>query len=164
MRTRGRCGQTSPVTRLRTASPYLLGALLCVAGSLHFLFPRTYDGIIPSFLPVPRVWTYASGVAEVACGLGILTPRYRRGAAAAAGVLFLAVLPANVQMAVRETGAARYLGLARLPLQLPLIYWAWCVRRAAPTLPFDNAHPLRDVASGGLWNALSKGRRGGGGR
>ncbi len=153
------------MTRLRTASPYLLGGLLCVAGSLHFLFPRPYDGIIPPFLPAPRVWTYASGVAEVICGLGILTPRYRRNAAAAAGVLFLAVLPANVQMSVnmRHTGAAFYLGLARLPLQLPLVYWAWWVRRAAPTLPFERSRPLREVTPRGPWIALSKGRQGGGG-
>jgi len=79
------------MSRLRTLSPYLLTALLAGAGALHFLQPQPYDGIIPSFLPHPRFWTYASGLAELACAAAVAAPRTReRGALVTAG-LFIAV-------------------------------------------------------------------------
>ncbi len=121
------------MSRLRTASPYLLTAVLAVAGLTHFVRPGFYDPIVPHALPGPaRAWTYASGVAElgVAAAVGNATTR-RRGALAAA-LLFIAVYPANIQMAVDATSTAeKAISYARLPLQIPLIVWAWKVSRAA---------------------------------
>ncbi|MCU1590942.1 MAG: hypothetical protein JWP11_2198 [Frankiales bacterium] len=118
--------------RLRHASPYLLASLLTVTGALHFAFPKPYDGIIPSYVPgPPRWWTYGSGVVEWACAAGIALPRTRRATAAATAVLFVAVFPANIKQAVDAHGVGRVLGLARLPLQIPLLLWAIQVRRAS---------------------------------
>ena len=39
------------MSRLRTASPYLLAAFLAGAGTTHFVVPATYDAIVPPFLP-----------------------------------------------------------------------------------------------------------------
>jgi uncharacterized membrane protein len=120
------------VSRLRASSPYLLASLLTVTGAVHFAFPKPYDGIIPGYVPGPaRFWTYASGVAEWACAAGIATPRTRGTAATATAVLFVAVFPANVEQAVNAHGVGRWLALARLPLQIPLLLWAWQVRRAS---------------------------------
>ncbi|MFB9833820.1 DoxX family protein, partial [Actinoallomurus acaciae] len=61
-----------------------LAALLAGSGVTHFLRPRPYDAIIPSRLPgSPRTWTYASGVAELACAAAIAVPRTRRAGALA---------------------------------------------------------------------------------
>ncbi|MCU1595171.1 MAG: putative rane protein, partial [Frankiales bacterium] len=47
------------MTRLATASPYLLAGLLAGAGATHFLKPGLYDPIVPHVLPgPPRAWTY----------------------------------------------------------------------------------------------------------
>ena len=120
------------MSRLRAASPYLLGSLLVVTGTIHFAFPKPYDGIIPGFVPgPPRFWTYASGLLEWACAAGIFAPRTRHHAATATALLFVAVFPANIEQAVNAHGTGRVLALARLPLQLPLLMWAWQVRRAS---------------------------------
>ena len=118
--------------RLRAASPWLLAGLLAGAGSLHFLVPEPYDGIVPSFLPAPRAWTYGSGVVELLVAAAVAAPRTRRHGATAAAALFVAVFPANVQMAVDPGDVPRWLALARLPLQVPLVLWALQVRRSCP--------------------------------
>jgi uncharacterized membrane protein len=113
-----------------------LAVLLASAGVSHFVVPSFYDRIVPRALPgSARTWTLASGLAEVACAAIVAHPSTRRRGATLAALLFVAVFPANLQMAwdsrhgsVRE----RVLAYGRLPLQLPLLWWAWGVRRAAP--------------------------------
>lgn len=117
--------------RLRAMSPWLLAALLAGAGTTHFLAPDPYDAMVPSFLPAPRAWTYGSGIVEVGLAAAVAGPRTRRRGATAAALLFLAVFPANVQMALEPGDVPRWLALARLPLQVPLVLWALQVRRAA---------------------------------
>jgi uncharacterized membrane protein len=114
-----------------------LSAVLGFAGVAHFLRPEFFDEIVPRALPAsPRTWTYVSGVAEVACAVAVARPASRRIGGLAAAALFVAVFPANIQMAVdwqdrsvRERAAA----YGRLPLQLPLVLWALKVRKDAKT-------------------------------
>jgi uncharacterized membrane protein len=130
--------QTPFRLQMRSASPYLLGGLLAVAGSLHFLTPRPYAAIVPSQLPAPTGIVYASGLAELLCAAGLALPRTRRLAGWATAALFVVVFPANVVMAtgsgdrsdIYQAGA-----WARLPLQIPLIAWAVSVARLPRSLP-----------------------------
>ena len=115
----------------RPWSALLLGGLLGVTGALHFLTPGSFDQIVPAVLPAPRLWTYASGVAELAVAAAVLARRTRHRGALAAAVLFVGVLPANVQHALQAEGTEQVLALLRLPLQVPLVLWALQVRRAA---------------------------------
>src|SRR5207247_940918 len=70
-------------------------------GAMHFVVPKFYDAMIPERLPgTPRTWTYGSGVAEIATAAAILAPRTRRSGGRAAALLFAAVLPVNIKMAV----------------------------------------------------------------
>ncbi len=105
--------------------------LLVGAGVLHFVRPEFYDALIPPFLPNPRAWTYASGVAELGCALAVAVPRTRRRGALATAVLFVAVFPANIYAAVEPGDLPRWAALARLPLQIPLVLWAYQVARRA---------------------------------
>ena len=128
------------MSRLQKLSPILLTALLAGAGATHFVKPGLYDAIVPRALPgSPRAWTYASGVAEVALAVAVAHPTTRRRGALAAAVLFVVVFPANVQMALdADSLGAKSIAYARLPLQLPLVWWAWRVSRTAgPTGPRD---------------------------
>ena len=75
--------------------------LLAFAGAAHFKNPEFFDEIVPHALPgTPRSWTYVSGVAELACAVAVANPRTRRLGGLAAAALFVAVFPANIQMAV----------------------------------------------------------------
>jgi uncharacterized membrane protein len=109
-----------------------LTALLTTTGTLHLVRPAAFDAIVPRVLPGPaRFWTLASGVAELALAAAVAVPRTRRTGAAAAAGLFVAVFPANVQMALDwsdRSAAARTVAWCRLPLQVPLVLWALRVR------------------------------------
>ena len=111
-----------------------LAALLMLAGIAHFVIPDTYDAIIPHLLPGSRRgWTYVSGATEIALAISVLWKRTRRGAATLSAVFFVLVFPANIQMLMDSTSRTAVAGAAvRLPLQLPLVWWAWRVRKQEP--------------------------------
>ncbi|MEX0580851.1 MAG: MauE/DoxX family redox-associated membrane protein [Mycobacterium sp.] len=117
-------------------SAYRMAVMLIVAGAGHFLAPKPFDTIVPAELPGgPRFYTLASGVAEIGVGGLLLVPRTRRLGAAAAVALFLAVLPANINMVRlwRDKPLPMRIGaLARLPMQIPMIVAALRIRRNAP--------------------------------
>lgn len=119
-----------------------LAGLLAGAGTMHFLRPRPYDSIVPRSMPgAPRTWTYLSGVAELACAAAVAHPRTRRIGGVLSAALFVAVFPANVQMAIDSRhGSVRRRAIAygRLPVQAPLVWWAARVARDART----GANPL----------------------
>jgi uncharacterized membrane protein len=112
-----------------------------VAGVAHFAVPKSYERIVPRVVGDPAFWVRWSGVAEIVCAGLLAVRRTRRaGALATVGVL-LAVFPANVRMALDGGIPGRPFPLgsaaaawARLPLQAPLVMWAWrvAVRAAAP--------------------------------
>jgi uncharacterized membrane protein len=109
-------------------SEKLLATFLLVAGISHFLNPEFFDAIVPPALPgSERLATYLSGAAEVLVGVGIFIARTRRLALWAAAALFIAVYPANLYMAWdwrdREL-SERLVAYGRLPLQIPMIWWA----------------------------------------
>jgi len=106
----------------------LLGLTFVATGVLHFVKPRMYEAIMPRYLPAHRELVYASGVAEIAGGAGVLHPRTRRVAGWWLIATLLAIFPANVEMAVHAERFERFPPAAlwaRLPLQGVLIAWAW---------------------------------------
>ena len=126
---------TAPVAgRDATAiAAHRVAAMLMGIGTVHFLAPKPFDTIVPAELPgSARLYTYASGVAEVAVGALLVPRRTRRLAASAAALLFVCVFPANVNM-VRlwwdRPWPMRIAALARLPLQIPMITTALKIRR-----------------------------------
>ena len=109
----------------------LFGPLFVVTGILHFVIPRTYESIMPDYLPAQRELVYASGVAEIAGGAGVLHPRTRRAGMWLSIATLVAVFPANLHMALNPDRydipvAALW---ARLPLQALVIAWAWAAGR-----------------------------------
>jgi len=108
----------------------LLAILFLVSGCLHFILPETYRKIVPPTLPARLGLVYISGAAEILGGLGLLVPSTRRAAAWGLIALLIAVFPANIYMAIAHLRFPGVMGQSwaqwtRLPLQLPLIYWAW---------------------------------------
>ena len=113
-----------------TRSRVMLAALFSVAGLMHFIRPDLYVAIVPRWLPNAPLLVLASGVAEIAGGLGVLLPATRRAAGWGLIALLIAVFPANVEMlhlAYTQHASPAWKGALwlRLPLQLPLLWWAW---------------------------------------
>jgi uncharacterized membrane protein len=110
----------------------ILAIFFIVTGSLHFFLPQTYLKIVPPSLPVPLIIVQISGAAEILSGLGLILSSTRRAAAWGLVALLIAVLPANIYMVIDHPKFASIPLWAlwlRLPLQLPLIYWAWLYTR-----------------------------------
>ena len=116
---------------LDDAVPWGVVLMFAAAGTLHFVFPRAYERIMPRWLPAHRALVYASGAAELAGAAGLLLAPLRPIAGWGLIALLIAVLPANVQMLQdaradpRTPTWARALLWVRLPLQLPLMWWVW---------------------------------------
>jgi uncharacterized membrane protein len=108
-----------------TRSRATLGLFWLVAGTMHFVRPRSYDRIAPPPLREhARAITYASGVAELVGGaLALAGPR--RAARWYLLLLLAAVYPANVWMVLepeRYPKVPRWGLFARLPVQF---LFAW---------------------------------------
>ena len=90
---------------------------------------------VPYAVAAPGALIGASNFFELAVATAVAAPRTRRLGGLAAAALFIAVFPANVKMARDfrdKSPKARALAYGRLPLQIPLVAWAWKVAKAAP--------------------------------
>jgi uncharacterized membrane protein len=116
---------------LRLLSRYALALLFVLTGLWHFVHPSVYLAIMPPFLPRPLALVYLSGAGEVLGGVGLLLRSTRRLAGWGLLALLVAVFPANVYMAMihEQLGIPGWVAWARLPLQLPLMWWVWKISR-----------------------------------
>jgi uncharacterized membrane protein len=107
----------------------ILAAFMITAGIYHFVKPMPFVKIVPSFLPYPLALVYISGFFEILGGVGLLIPQTRVYAAWGLIALYIAVFPANVNMAVNNISmgtvpVSPLMLWLRLPLQALLILWA----------------------------------------
>jgi uncharacterized membrane protein len=137
-------------------SRWVLALFMITAGVLHFVVDHLFAQIVPPFLPwaYPIVWI--SGVFEIALGAMLLFPKTRRLASLGLVLLFIAVFPANIYMAVANVQiqgipAGRQPSEValwfRLPLQFLLIWWAYRAGRdARPSEPVRRSEPRTAAA------------------
>ena len=121
---------------LKTGFAYFMAIVYIVAGINHFWHPDPYVKMIDSFLPYPLALIYISGIAEIACGVGLMIPATRRLAAFGLIFLLLAIFPANIYMAVahdRWPEIPVWMLYARLPIQLVLLFLANLYTRTSNT-------------------------------
>ena len=110
-----------------------MGVLYIGAGTMHFIATRAYERIMPAYLPAPHALVLLSGLCEALGGLGVIVPGRRRAAAWGLVCLLVAVLPANLWMAQHPEllpGVPHWVLWARVPLQVPLLWWAWLYTRS----------------------------------
>lgn len=112
----------------------LAGPFFILAGALHFVIPKPYRQIMPPYVPAPTAMVAASGVAEIAGGVGLMAKAPRRLAGWWLVATLVAVFPANLHMALRAEdypkvpGGSRALW-ARLPFQGVFIAWVLSASR-----------------------------------
>lgn len=140
-----RSGQA--VQRLSAAA---MSALLLASAIKHFRDPGFYRQVVPGYLcrddgaAAPRPfallsreeWIAVSGLLELAAAVGILVPGTRKATATGTTMMFAAFLAGHVDALRRAYGpqgtrAQRKVHTVRLPLQAPLIAWAWSLRKPA---------------------------------
>ena len=134
--------------RSGVGSARALAGLLAVAGAAHFVAPDTFSALVPRLLPGSGwFWTILSGAVEICLAVGVSRPNTRSATATLAAVFFVLVFPANVQMAIAWSSRPAFeygIALLRLPLQIPIVWWAWNVRNQA-------SRPAADTARSQLW-------------
>lgn len=111
-----------------TPSTAFLILLLGGSGVLHFVRPGPFVSIVPKMLPRKKELVYLSGVGELLGAALMAHPRTRRAGGVFSAGLLAVVFPANVSMALRSGRRPvrdRVIAWVRLPLQAPLIRWAW---------------------------------------
>jgi uncharacterized membrane protein len=87
--------------RLIPLGRFFLAAFLVLAGVLHFVYVEFVTGLVPSWIPAQLFWTYFTGAALIAGGIGIVLPRTTRLAASLSGLMiFLWVLLLHIPRAV----------------------------------------------------------------
>lgn len=114
---------------LATVSLYVMAVFYILGGVNHFINPKFYTRMMPPWLPLHLELVYISGVIEIALGAALFIQDIRSWAAWAIIALLLAIFPANFYMWQERRGKFKkynpWLLLARLPLQLVLIAWAY---------------------------------------
>ncbi len=107
----------------------ILAVSIAFVGIIHFVIPAPFVKIVPPQLPYPLELVYISGFFEILGGIGLLVPQVSRAAAWGLVALFIAVYPANINMAVNHIKLdnipnTNWFHAIRLPLQFVLIAWA----------------------------------------
>jgi uncharacterized membrane protein len=120
----------NPITIFRC----LLAVFMVTAGTLHFATPAPFVKIVPDYLPAHLELVYISGFFEILGGIGLLVPFVSQAAAWGLIALFIAVFPANINMALNNIqldglSLEPWMLWARLPFQGVLIVWAWWLTR-----------------------------------
>ena len=118
------------IENLKEIFRVILAVALIVLGVLHFTVSEPFVRIMPAQLPYPLELVYISGFCEILGAVGLLVPPVSRAAAWGIIALFIAVFPANINMAVNHIHIdgipdSPWFQAVRLPLQAVLIAWAW---------------------------------------
>jgi uncharacterized membrane protein len=145
----------------QTLSAVAMSALLLASAAKHFADPGFFGPVVPDFLcrddtgeqfnsPLAVLsreeWVALSGLLEAGAAVGLLIPATRRMAAGCTAAMFTLFLAGHID-ALRKafgpegTPGQRRAHTLRLPLQAPLIAWAWSLRNLVPGKP----HPRQPV-------------------
>ncbi len=113
---------------MKKFSLFAMSVFYVAAGINHFWHPEFYLRIMPPLLPWHFDLIEISGACEISFGLLLLFSSTRRLAAWGIILLLIAVFPANIQMMLNSWGESNpklWISIARLPLQIVLIWWAY---------------------------------------
>jgi len=105
---------------------YLLALFFFVAGITHFTQDEAFAAIVPPLLPFPYVIVWITGLMEFVFAAGLVLKKFRRLSGFWLAPYLLAVLPANIYMAIAniplgDMAASPTALWGRVALQFPLI-------------------------------------------
>ncbi|MEL6562502.1 MAG: MauE/DoxX family redox-associated membrane protein [Bacteroidota bacterium] len=108
----------------------ILGILMILGGIGHLLAPEAYAPMIPDFIP-DQLANVLAFITEVATGLALIIPKYRKTGGLLFMGLMIAFLPLHVWDVFRENPAIGPFPapIIRLVIQFLLIYVGWRIYR-----------------------------------
>jgi len=110
----------------RSVGSWVVIAVFLLSGTFHLINPAAFLFLLPSWTPEPVLMIYLSGIAEILAAVGLLLRQ--RWAPLFTVAVLLAIWPANWWFAIDALSSNPEIAVIawlRLPLQLPLIWWAW---------------------------------------
>lgn len=129
---------------VNTVKTWALAALLGTSAVNHVKNPAFYYPVVPPSLcsdkggklgvMTRKQWVLASAVPEALAVVGLLIPRTRNVTAVATTLMFVGFTVGHLSALRRAfgpegTAQTKRIHAVRLPLQVPLIAWAWSVRK-----------------------------------
>jgi uncharacterized membrane protein len=117
--------------KARVLARPIIALAMTAVGVMHFVNPDPFVKIVPAFLPAPLALVYISGVFEIVLGWLLIPERTRPLGKWGLIALFVAVFPANINMAVNqiqlspESPMPGWMMWARLPFQLLFVGVVW---------------------------------------
>lgn len=122
-------------SKLKRAFRVTMALAMVAVGTLHFTSPSGFVKIVPAWLPAALILVYVSGFFEIAGGVGLLVAKVHRAAAWGLMALYVAVFPANINMAVNDIQPSgghipQSVLWLRLPFQAVFIALAWWLSRS----------------------------------
>ncbi|MGW3342958.1 DoxX family protein [Nonomuraea rubra] len=118
----------------RVSAAHGLAVMLVMTASAHFVpgdvtFMPNYDdmvAMVPSFVPFPGLMVYLSGVLELAGAAGLVLERTRQPAGICLALLFVALLPANVnaaELGLEDVGSPLWQRVPEQILYIAIALW-----------------------------------------
>ena len=112
--------------RIKLGLCWFFALFFFFAGLMHFIKVESFTAIVPPLLPFPKMIVWVTGVMEMIFAIGLLLPKYRKVSGFWLAPFLLAVLPANIYMAMYnipmgDSDASPTALWVRVALQFPLI-------------------------------------------
>jgi uncharacterized membrane protein len=125
------------VLQIVVALPLVVSGVL-----LHFFRARLTASIIPPFFPAPLFLAVLTGVCEIAGGIGLFVPRFRRAAAFWIALMMVAIFPANVYSAGKVVAGFQFPSVpVRLAMQIVYIALVLLAGYGVPKSRSANSRP-----------------------
>ncbi len=111
-----------------------MAVFIIFTGLSHFKFQKGMAMMIPDFISAKMFWVYATGIIEIAAGIGLMIPAIRELTALLLMIFYVLVFVANINSSRKKinifkadyTGPGmEYLYQQRIPMQVILIAWTW---------------------------------------
>lgn len=116
--------------RIAAAAAAGAGLLFLFTASGHFVQTGPMSQMLPPWVPYREALVYLTGLLEIAVGIGLFLPRWRRAAGWAAAAMLVGFFPANVYAAFQHAPMGGHAWgpvylLVRAPLQVIILGWIW---------------------------------------
>lgn len=105
-----------------------MAAIYIGAGIMHFVKPKMYMRILPSYLPGHKFLVNLSGLAEIVLGIALCFSATKDVSIYLIVVMLAFFLPAHFHMLFNKKaamGLPKWVLIWRIPLQFALMYWAY---------------------------------------
>lgn len=111
-----------------------MAVFIIFTGLSHFKFQKGMAMMIPDFIPAKMFWVYATGIVEIAAGIGLMIPSLREITAILLIIFYVLVFMANINSSKKKINIFKanysgpgmnYLYKERIPMQIILIAWTW---------------------------------------